>query len=107
LISIVFLHGLRGNTFDTWVKDGVLWPKDLLAEDISDSRIFLFGFDAGITHLHQGDVTLTELESDAEDLCAKLAGERAKTSTARALKINDDLRTNSCPGRPSDHLYRS
>lgn len=107
MISIVFLHGLRGNTFDTWVKDGVLWPKDLLAEDISDSRIFLFGFDSAITHLNQGDVTLTELESDAEDLCGKLAAERARTGTVSALKINHAPWTNSYLGRPPDNLCRS
>jgi len=65
----------------TWTKDGVLWPNDLLPKDIPESRIFLFGYDSGITHLDQSSVTKTEIHSDAEDLCAKLAAERSKTNT--------------------------
>ncbi|EXA29670.1 hypothetical protein FOVG_18861 [Fusarium oxysporum f. sp. pisi HDV247] len=80
-VDVVFLHGLRGDREKTWTQDGVLWPKDLLPQDIPESRIFLFGYDTGITHRDQSSVTKTEIHSDAEDLCAKLAAERSSTGT--------------------------
>ncbi|RKK63859.1 hypothetical protein BFJ69_g16852 [Fusarium oxysporum] len=82
-VDVVFLHGLRGDREETWTQDGVLWPKDLLPQDIPESRIFLFGYDTGITHRDQSSVTKTEIHSDAEDLCAKLAAERSNTNTVR------------------------
>jgi hypothetical protein len=66
----------------TWTKDKVLWPAELLPKDVPDARVFLFGYDTGITHLNQGEVTKTELHSDADDLCAKLVAERSRTPEA-------------------------
>ncbi|KAI1288155.1 hypothetical protein F5Y03DRAFT_98722 [Xylaria venustula] len=80
-VDIVFLHGLRGDMFQTWTRDGVLWPRDLLPKDIPESRIFLFGYDSGITHLDQSSVSNTEIHSDANDLCRKLADNRSSTKT--------------------------
>ncbi|KAH8878747.1 hypothetical protein GQ53DRAFT_756485 [Thozetella sp. PMI_491] len=80
-VDIVFLHGLRGNMVDTWSKDGVLWPQELLPKDTPESRIFLFGYDSGITHRDQSAVTNTEIHSDANDLVARLSAERSSTKT--------------------------
>ncbi|KAJ5730318.1 uncharacterized protein N7483_004826 [Penicillium malachiteum] len=80
-VDIMFLHGLRGNITKTWTKDGVLWPKDLLPRDVERSRIFLFGYDSGITHRDQSLVQKTEIHSDADDLCARLVAERSSTKT--------------------------
>jgi len=80
-VDIVFLHGLRGDKEKTWTKDGVFWPQDLLSKDVPDSRIFLFGYDTSILQLKQSNVTKTEIHSDAEDLCAKLAVERFNTKS--------------------------
>ncbi|KAF5577876.1 ribonuclease p mrp [Fusarium pseudocircinatum] len=79
--DIVFLHGLRGDREETWTKNGVLWPKDLLPDDVPASRIFLFGYDANITSFDRSGATKTEIHSDAEDVCAKLAAERLGTDT--------------------------
>ncbi|EWG53258.1 hypothetical protein FVEG_11728 [Fusarium verticillioides 7600] len=79
--DIVFLHGLRGDREKTWTKNGVVWPKDLLPDDIPASRIFLFGYDTNITRSDQSGTTNTEIHSDAEDVCAKLAAERLSTQT--------------------------
>ncbi|KAI1462621.1 Alpha/Beta hydrolase protein [Annulohypoxylon moriforme] len=81
-VDIVFIHGLRGDVLKTWTKGEVLWPKDLLPKDIPDSRIFLFGYDTGIVHRDQPSVANTEIHSDANDLCAKLAAERSNTNTS-------------------------
>ncbi|KAI0186035.1 Alpha/Beta hydrolase protein [Xylaria flabelliformis] len=80
-LDIVFLHGLRGDSKGTWTKDGCLWPEELLPKDVPESRIFLFGYDTGITHRDQSQVTQSEIHSDANDFCAKLAAERSRSST--------------------------
>lgn len=77
----MFLHGLRGDARATWSKDSVLWPQDLLAKDVPNSRILLYGYDSGITHWDQSAVSQTDLRSDSEDLCAKLAAKRTTADT--------------------------
>lgn len=65
----------------TWTKNGVLWPKELLPKDVPKSRIYLFGYDTGITHWDQNEIQRTDIHSDADDLSAKLDAERSKTIT--------------------------
>lgn len=79
--SIIFLHGLRGSMESTWSKDTVLWPRDLLPKDVPKARVYLFGYDSGITHRDQANVTKTEIHSDSDDLCAKLDAERSSSNT--------------------------
>lgn len=87
MLSIVFVHGLRGSIEGTWTKDGVLWPKAFLAKDIEDSRISLFGYDSGIIHWDQANLARTKLENDAEGLCGHLAAQRSKTDTVRLPRM--------------------
>ena len=84
-ISILFLHGLRGDMNKTWTEDGVLWPRDLLPEDIPISRVLLFGYGTSIIYWDQSSVSKTEIHSDAEDLCVKLAAERSNTQTVSRM----------------------
>lgn len=37
--DIVFVHGLGGDSTDTWSKDGKMWPRDLLKERVPHARI--------------------------------------------------------------------
>ena len=66
---------------ETWTKNEIMWPRDLLPRDVPESRVFLFGYDAGITHRDQSRVAKTEIHSDADDLCAKLAAKRTSSNT--------------------------
>lgn len=77
----MFLHGLRGDAKETWSKGSCLWPRDLLAKDLPNSRILLYGYDSGIARWDQSTVAQTDLRSDAEDMCAKLAAKRASTDS--------------------------
>ncbi|KAI9890587.1 MAG: hypothetical protein M1814_003785 [Vezdaea aestivalis] len=46
VVDIVFVHGLNGDPFQTWTKDEVMWPRDLLPEAIPGARIMTYGYDA-------------------------------------------------------------
>lgn len=88
LTSIVFVHGLFGNRVNTWTKNGVLWPKQLLGEDLPKARIFTFGYDADVTKFNlDQEVTKGTMESHAADLCERLAGIRVKTESVRHLRL--------------------
>jgi protein SERAC1 len=48
----VFVHGLTGNRETTWThSNGTFWPRDLLAQAISNARIMTFGYDANVVRL--------------------------------------------------------
>ncbi|KAJ4018867.1 hypothetical protein NW761_014936 [Fusarium oxysporum] len=82
-VDIVFVHGLFGNRVSTWSKNGVLWPKQLLSEDLPKARIFTFGYDADVTKRNLNEeVTKGTMDSHAADLCEKLAGLRSKTENS-------------------------
>jgi hypothetical protein len=50
VVDIIFLHGLTGSSYYTWYhKDSdTYWPRDLLKNEISDSRIMVLGYDADV-----------------------------------------------------------
>lgn len=39
------------------MKDRSLWPKDLLATDLEESRIMSFGYDSNIVHSDTAEAT--------------------------------------------------
>ncbi|KAH7086933.1 Alpha/Beta hydrolase protein [Paraphoma chrysanthemicola] len=80
-VDIVFVHGLRGGRESTWTKDGVLWPRDLLAKDVPDSRIIGYGYDSRIVHAETKEVVQGSLEDDAQTLCSQLDELRRTTNT--------------------------
>ncbi|RYC59204.1 hypothetical protein CHU98_g7008 [Xylaria longipes] len=81
-VDIVFVHGLRADMTKTWTKNGILWPAQLLPKDVPEARIFLFGYDTAIVRIKPGNVSKTEVHSNADDLCAKLAAERSNSPEA-------------------------
>ena len=52
-VDIVFVHGLTGNAYNTWLdkETGVHWPSKLLEQDIPESRILSFGYDADVVNI--------------------------------------------------------
>lgn len=73
-LAIIFIHGLNGDTRETWMFDkkdeSTLWPK-WLASDI-DCSVWLLGYDAKLSSWQdnamplpdQGDAVLEELHSE-------------------------------------------
>ena len=53
--DVVFVHGLRGHRLRTWstTKDNFCWPKELLPEDLKNSRVITWGYDASIAKFFQ------------------------------------------------------
>lgn len=78
-VDIVFVHGLTGDAFNTWLEDkfGIYWPLDLLGNDLPNARIMTFGYDADVMHA-KGPISQNNLEDNAETLLNDLAGERVR-----------------------------
>jgi hypothetical protein len=44
-VDIVALHGINGDAYDTWThRNGKLWLRDFLAQQLPGARIFTFGY---------------------------------------------------------------
>ena len=81
-IDIVFVHGLTGNAYNTWLYKStkVHWPSDLLKQDIPDSRILSFGYDADIVNLWN-PASNNQLSNHAEKMVSDLVRLRERTDT--------------------------
>ncbi|KAI9824247.1 MAG: hypothetical protein M1832_002054 [Thelocarpon impressellum] len=53
--DVVFVHGLRGDRLDTWAKNRIVWPRDLLPSKIPHVRIMTWGYDANVMTFFPGD----------------------------------------------------
>jgi ankyrin repeat domain-containing protein 50 len=44
-VDIVALHGINGDAYNTWThRNGKLWLRDFLAQQLPGARIFTFGY---------------------------------------------------------------
>ncbi len=86
-VDVVFVHGLTGNAYNTWLhKDaGIHWPSDLLKDDMPESRILSFGYDADIVNFWN-PASMNRLSNHAENMVGELARKRERTNT-EARKI--------------------
>ena len=92
-ISIIFVHGLRGHRRDTWTKQGICWPKDLLGIEpaLSNVRILSFGYDSRVV-VFGGRVSLNSIFKHSMSFLNGLCREREDvvgivfTSTSSRLK---------------------
>ncbi len=78
-VDIVFVHGLTGNAYNTWLdkETGVHWPSELLGPDIPESRILSFGYDADVVNIWtRGPASSSRLSNHAENLVGKLVRKR-------------------------------
>ena len=83
-VDIVFVHGLTGNAYNTWLyKDkGVMvhWPSELLKQDLPDARMMSFGYDADIVNLWNPR-SHSPLTGHAENMVGALVRKRERTNT--------------------------
>jgi hypothetical protein len=90
--SVVFVHGLRGDAFDTWTSGTVCWPRELLAKELKNSRIISvsqdfteppkaililkqWGYDSTIANLKNFS-SQNSIFSHATNLLGDIAGKR-------------------------------
>ena len=83
-VDIVFVHGLTGNAYKTWLhkEKGVMvhWPSELLKQDLPDARIMSFGYDADIVNLWNPR-SHSPLTGHAENMVGALVRKRERTNT--------------------------
>jgi len=86
LSSIVFVHGLRGHRRETWTKDDVCWPKELLSKEkaLSHIRVLTFGYDANVVKL-MGRASLSSLFEHSINLLNALSRERRQDARDRPI----------------------
>lgn len=82
VVDIILVHGLTGNSHGTWFdsNSGVHWPSTLLPQDISDARIFCFGYDADVSSFW-GHASRNRLTEHAKALMGDIVREREDTNT--------------------------
>ena len=74
--SIVFVHGLNGNSIKSWTSTGQkspCWPKDFLPKRFPFARIMTFGYAANVV----SDTSEGRIATFAENLLGALYGERS------------------------------
>ena len=81
-VDIVFVHGLTGNAYNTWLhKDPrVHWPSEFLRQDIPDARILSFGYDADIVNFWN-PASNSRLSNHGENMVGELVRKRERTNT--------------------------
>jgi hypothetical protein len=102
--SIVFVHGLRGHRRNTWTKDGVCWPHDLLSQEevLSHSRVLAFGYDANIVN-PTGSASLNSLFEHSINLLNELARERKQDAVSLTI-VREAIRIYLYLARPPHNL---
>jgi len=83
-IDIVFVHGLTGNAYTTWLhkETKIYWPSALLKQDIPNARILSFGYDADVIGFWN-PVSNSRLSNHAENMVGGLVRKRERTNTQK------------------------
>ena len=85
--SLVFVHGLGGHWYNTWSKNGVFWPRDLLSQDVQNVRVIVFGYDSDVVRFF-GRVSRNQIRDHARTLVADLRRCRKKGDEVRSHETN-------------------
>ena len=95
-VDIVFIHGLTGNSHNTWYhrRSRVHWPTtilyDSLWEEGLDARIFAFGYDANIVNI-MGPASRNRIGNHAVNLLGAIARRRERSSSVGLSSIRTDM----------------
>jgi hypothetical protein len=86
LVDIIFVHGLTGNSYNTWLEanSDIYWPVHLLRHDVPNARIMAFGYDADVAKL-LGPVGQSNIREHASTLLEELAHRRVGAESVRPL----------------------
>ena len=70
--SIVAVHGLGGDAYNTWEDDGKIWLRDFLPFQVPNARIMCYGYDSVIAF----SKSVAGIDDFAADLLNRLNDER-------------------------------
>ncbi|KAH0564767.1 hypothetical protein GP486_001837 [Trichoglossum hirsutum] len=82
-VDIVFVHGLGGHPYDTWVgkKKKVFWPVQLLSKDLAkrkeNVRILVYGYNADVYAYGGGKTSSDRIHNHAQTLVQTLYANRS------------------------------
>jgi predicted esterase len=82
LSSVIAVHGLGGDKYDTWKDDGKIWLREFLPAKVPNARIMTYGYNSVVAF----SKSVTEIEDFAVDLLNRLDGERG-TPQERARPV--------------------
>ncbi|MCJ1345407.1 hypothetical protein MMC31_003614 [Peltigera leucophlebia] len=82
LVDIIFVHGLTGNSYDTWLdkKSKTYWPVHLLRHSLPNARIMAFGYNADVAKFI-GPVGQNDIRDHALTLLGDLARIRRESES--------------------------
>ena len=84
-VDVVLIHGITGHPYKTFVaENGVYWPTQLLAQDISGARVLSFGYDADVAKF-LGPVGQNNTREHASTLISDIAALRAEDNSVNAF----------------------
>ena len=91
--DVVFVHGLQGHPWKTWrfkeandsklsrvfnkrARTRAFWPNDFLPDDVSNVRIFTYGYDSHISHYTSGPANQSNISQHGLTLLNAVSGKR-------------------------------
>jgi hypothetical protein len=82
MVSVVFVHGLKGDCLKTWTgkNSNEPWPKALLPVELGTARILTYSYDA-IVVSKDNVPSLNRISNHASNLIAALASLRQGDGT--------------------------
>jgi hypothetical protein len=88
LVDIIFIHGLTGDSYNTWLEaeSGIYWPVHLLSRSLPNARIMAFGYDADVAKF-LSPMPQDNLHDHASTLLGELAALRAEDNSVRSSLI--------------------
>lgn len=83
--SIIAVHGLDGDSIDSWTAGSCCWIRDLLPRSCSTARIMTYGYNANLF----SDLASGRIADYADDLLAEIHSHRDHDQVA--ISISADM----------------